>query len=85
MAKKDKVLIVSGTIDGRWTFSLPENAAVSDFAVWDGVTRIPGVILERRRAREIYEDLRAQAIDPGLLEQGQGDARLYLVLDPRAF
>lgn len=63
-----------GMLEGRWSFALPAEATVSDFAVWDGVVRIPGVILERRRAREIYEDLRAQSIDPGLLEQGQGDA-----------
>lgn len=64
---------VGAVTEGRWEFALPESAAVSDFAVWDGVTRIPGVILERRRAREIYEELRAQAIDPGLLQQGEGD------------
>ena len=64
----------NSTLEGRWSFALPGDAAVSDFAVWDGVTRIPGVILERRRAREIYENLRAQRIDPGLLEQGEGEA-----------
>jgi len=61
-------------LEGHWKFALPEQASVSDFAVWDGITRIPGVILERRRAREIYETLRAQTIDPGLLQQGEGDA-----------
>ena len=64
---------VSSVLEGRWEFALPESAAVSDFAVWDGVTRIPGVILERRRARKLYEELRAQSIDPGLLQQGEGD------------
>jgi Ca-activated chloride channel family protein len=46
---------------------------VSGFAVWDGVTRIPGVILERRRAEEIYDRARLQVIDPGLLQQGESD------------
>ena len=64
----------SGVQEGQWVFALPAGAAVSDFAVWDDVTRIPGVILERRRARQIYEELKAQAIDPGLLQQGEGDA-----------
>ena len=64
----------SGVLEGQWVFALPNGAAVSDFAVWDDVTRIPGVILERRRAREIYEELRAQSIDPGLLQQGNGGA-----------
>jgi hypothetical protein len=41
--------------------------------VWDGVVRIPGVILEKRRARAIYRDLTTQRIDPGLLQQGEED------------
>jgi Ca-activated chloride channel family protein len=60
-----------GVLEGEYLFSMPGRAAVSDFAVWDGVTRIPGVILERRRAEEVYENLRNQQIDPGLLQQGE--------------
>ena len=60
-----------GVLEGQWVFGLPSGAAVSDFAVWDELKRIPGVILERRRAAEIYETLKAQAIDPGLLQQGE--------------
>ena len=47
---------------------------ISDFAVWDDATRIPGVILERKRAEEIYNDIRMQALDPGLLQMGERDA-----------
>jgi Ca-activated chloride channel family protein len=61
----------SGVLEGEYLFSMPSRATVSDFAVWDGVTRIPGVILERRRAEEIYESLKQQQIDPGLLQQGE--------------
>ncbi len=64
----------NSVLEGNYLFALPERAAVSDFAVWDDVTRIPGVILERRRAEEIYEQARAQAIDPGLLQQGERGA-----------
>src|SRR5580658_5225596 len=60
--------------EGVYQFALPDKATVSDFAVWDDVTRIPGVILERRRAGEIYEQAKAQAIDPGLLQMGERDA-----------
>jgi Ca-activated chloride channel family protein len=60
--------------EGSYSFALPASGVVSDFAVWDELTRIPGVILERRRAEEIYENLKQQAIDPGLLEQGERDA-----------
>lgn len=59
--------------EGTYRFALPPSAAVGDFAVWDGLVRIPGVILEKQRARAIYRDLTAQRIDPGLLQQGEED------------
>ncbi len=62
-----------GVLEGTYVFAVPTTASVSDFAVWDGDTRIPGVILEKRQAKEIYETLAAQAIDPGLLEQEDED------------
>ena len=64
----------SATIqEGVYHFALPGKATVSGFAVWDDVTRIPGVILERRRAGEIYDQAKTQAIDPGLLQRGERD------------
>lgn len=60
--------------EGNYVFALPTHATVSDFAVWDGPTRIPAVILERKRAEEIYNQLKRQAIDPGLLQMGERGA-----------
>ncbi len=60
--------------EGTYNFPLPGGATISDFAVWDGPVRIPAVILERRRAQEVYRDARLQAIDPGLLQMGERDA-----------
>ncbi len=60
--------------EGNYLFALPTRATVSDFAVWDGPTRIPAVILERKRAEEIYNQLRQQSIDPGLLQMGERGA-----------
>ena len=57
--------------EGNYLFALPSHATISDFATWDGPTRIPAVILERKRAGEIYEQLKAQMIDPGLLQMGE--------------
>jgi Ca-activated chloride channel family protein len=57
--------------EGTYRFALPPSAAVGDFAVWDGLVRIPGVILEKQRARAIYRELTTQRIDPGLLQQGE--------------
>ena len=60
--------------EGNYVFALNSRAVVSDFATWDGPVRIPAVILERKRAEEIYNSLKQQAIDPGLLEQGERTA-----------
>jgi Ca-activated chloride channel homolog len=60
--------------EGNYVFALPAQASVSDFAVWDDVVRIPGVILERKRASEIYNALKWQSIDPGLLQMGERSA-----------
>jgi Ca-activated chloride channel family protein len=57
--------------EGNYVFALPSGTQVSDFAVWDGPTRIPAVILERKRAQALYQELKSQAIDPGLLQQGE--------------
>ncbi len=59
--------------EGTYRFRLPPSASVSDFAVWDGLVRVPGVILEKQRARAIYRELTTQRIDPGLLQQGEED------------
>ena len=61
----------SNVEEGNYLFALPSHATISDFVVWDGPTRIPAVILERKRAGEIYEQLKQQMIDPGLLQQGE--------------
>lgn len=58
-------------LEGTYSLALPAEAAISDFAVWDDLTRIPGVILERKRAGELYEQIRNASIDPGLLQSGE--------------
>ncbi len=59
------------SLEGTYSLDMPSSAAISDFAVWDDLTRIPGVILERKRATELYQQIRNQIIDPGLLESGE--------------
>ncbi|MBK5257394.1 MAG: hypothetical protein JJE39_15310, partial [Vicinamibacteria bacterium] len=61
--------------EGTYRFALPPSATIGDFAVWDGLVRIPGVILEKRRARAIYDALTTQRVDPGLLQQGDEEDR----------
>jgi Ca-activated chloride channel family protein len=60
--------------EGNYIFALNSHAVVSDFATWDGPVRIPAVILERKRAEEIYNQLKQQSIDPGLLQMGERSA-----------
>jgi Ca-activated chloride channel homolog len=60
--------------EGNYVFALPSRATVSDFAVWDGPVRLPAVVMERKRAEEIYNQLKQQTIDPGLLQMGERGA-----------
>jgi Ca-activated chloride channel family protein len=60
--------------EGNYIFALPSHATISDFATWDGPVRLPAVILERKRAEEIYNQLKQQSIDPGLLQMGERGA-----------
>jgi Ca-activated chloride channel family protein len=61
----------NGIEEGNYIFALPSHATISDFATWDGPVRLPAVILERKRAEEIYNQLKQQSIDPGLLQMGE--------------
>jgi len=60
--------------EGNYLFALPSHATISDFATWDGPVRLAAVILERKRAEEIYNQLKPQMIDPGLLQMGERGA-----------
>lgn len=56
-------------LEGKYLFALPSQSSIADFAVWDGDLRLPGVILEKRRANRIYSEIKSQLTDPGLLQQ----------------
>ncbi|MCB9487091.1 MAG: VWA domain-containing protein [Deltaproteobacteria bacterium] len=55
-------------LEADYEFGVPDTGELSDFAIWDDGIRIPGVIIERRKAESAYNDLRARYIDPGLIE-----------------
>src|ERR1043165_5405598 len=59
----------SQVLEGKYLFALPPTASIFDFAVWDGDSRIPGVMMEKRRANKIYSEIKQQQVDPGLLQQ----------------
>jgi Ca-activated chloride channel family protein len=56
------------SLEGKYVFALPQKSSISDFAVWDDDQRIPGVMMERRRANQIYEAVKQQQTDPGILQ-----------------
>ena len=55
-------------LEGVYMFPLPPDAAVGTFSMKIGGKEATGEILEKGRAREIYESIVRQARDPGLLE-----------------
>jgi Ca-activated chloride channel family protein len=60
---------IAQPLEGKYLFALPPQASISDFAVWDSDTRVPGVMMEKRRANAIYSQIKQQQVDPGLLQQ----------------
>jgi len=67
-------------IEGTYIFPIPENAAVSEFAMYIGNERVQGEILDSQKARGIYEAIVRRMRDPGLLEylgRNMFQARVY--------
>ena len=52
----------------QFELALPADAVVTGYALNVGDTMIPGQLLERPKAREVYEDEVRAGIDPGLAE-----------------
>lgn len=55
-------------LEGTYLFPIPESASVSDFAIYDGNFRMAGEVVQRGKAREIYNEIVRKMRDPGLLE-----------------
>lgn len=67
-------------IEGRFTCTLPPNAAISRFAKEVNGQLMEGEVVERLRANQVYEQFLHQMRDPALLEQDQGNrfsARIF--------
>ncbi|MCP3860305.1 MAG: hypothetical protein GY704_11690, partial [Phycisphaeraceae bacterium] len=60
-------------IEGVFTFPLPADASVSGFGMWIDDELVEADIVERQRARQIYEEIRHERRDPGLLEWSGGN------------
>ena len=70
----------STVLEGVFYFPLPQDASISGFGMWIGDKLVEANIVEKQRAREIYEEILREKRDPGLLEWTGGNifkARVY--------
>ena len=56
-------------VEALYTFPVPKGGSVANFSMWIGGKEMVGEVLEKKRAREIYESYKQTKRDPGLLEQ----------------
>ena len=55
-------------LEGTYFFPIPEQASITEFAIWDGDRRLVGEVRSREEARRIYDEIVRRQRDPGLLE-----------------
>lgn len=63
----------AGRLEGVFHFPLPQDASISGFGMWIGNDLIEADVVEKQRAREIYETILRERRDPGLLEWTSGN------------
>lgn len=56
-------------VEALYTFPVPKAASVANFSMWIGGKEMIGEVVEKERARQIYESYKQTRRDPGLLEQ----------------
>lgn len=64
---------VDRDLEAVYVFPLPENATIADFAMYINGKRVSGELVEKGKARQVYEDIVRRMKDPGLLEQMGGN------------
>jgi len=55
-------------LEGTYIFPIPESASISAFSMWIDGKEMPAELLEKDKARKIYEDIVRSMRDPALLE-----------------
>lgn len=56
-------------VEALYLFPVPKGASVANFSMWINGKEMIGEVVEKQRAREIYESYKRRRRDPGLLEQ----------------
>ncbi len=72
-------------LEGIFHFPLPQDASISRFGMWIGNDLVEADIVEKQRAREIYETILRERRDPGLLEWTAGNLFKARVFPIEAF
>src|SRR5258706_15905256 len=60
-------------LEGELVFPLPENATVSSYGLDVGGQIVEAVTIEKEKARGVFEREARRGIEPGVVEQGQGN------------
>jgi len=60
-------------LEGTFYFPLPQDSSISGFGMWIGGELVEADVVEKQRAREIYETILRERRDPGLLEWTGGN------------
>ena len=63
----------NGNLEGVFYFPLPQDASISGFGMWINGELVEADVVEKQRAREIYETILRERRDPGLLEWSGGN------------
>ena len=67
-------------LEGELVFPLPENATISAYALDVGGQLVESVTIEKEKARTVFETEVRKGVDPGIIEQVQGNnfrTRIY--------
>ena len=56
-------------LEAVYSFPLPKNASLSEVTIYAGEREINGEVLEKQKARQIYEDEKSRGNDSGLAEK----------------
>ncbi len=59
-------------LEGRFEFAAPVGASISRLGLWVGAELVEGAMVERHRARDIFETIVRRSLDPALLERRAG-------------
>lgn len=71
------------TLEAVYSFPVPEKGAVSEFTVWIDGNPVHGEVLEKKKAREVYQDQMQKGNKVGLTEKNEYktfEMRVYPIL-----